>query len=430
MMFVLNTLSFFTFIIYLFLGAYAILQNPKNIANRTFLFISFIFSFWSFSAFVRNILYTYEVIMLWKIASLLSWTFGSAAILFFVISLINQKQSQESSNLLSLIYVPAIFFFLVEMSFFFSYSNDRLVQIIDQIVAPIFYMLHLIISLILLFRWYRRCESGRERKQSIIILLTLTATTIAIFLYSEIAPIFFGNDLPFLLPVFPIFWISGMWISLTKFRLLEFKPHLAVQEVLANIIDGIVMFDHKGRIIEANDNFQILLNLDFKNIKGKTIYDLFGSNPGLVDDFYSCLSGKGDSVQEEVSLLGKGKDSSRFLRLIATPVVASNLEIVGLVVTVHDLTNERKNTVYAMAVTANHEINQPLTIIKANLQMIEHNLNDPEKIISEKEMKHHLKRALDGLGKIDVILTKYRDTKQFTLKNYTKDVKMIHFEEQ
>ena len=84
----------------------------------------------------------------------------------------------------------------------------------------------------------------------------------------------------------------------------------------------------------------------------------------------------------------------------------------------------RKNTVYAMAVTANHELNQPLTVIKGNMEMIElqiGNLNSSN--------KKHFDRISTSLDRIDDILQKYRENRNVKLTEYADDTVMVSFDE-
>lgn len=67
---------------------------------------------------------------------------------------------------------------------------------------------------------------------------------------------------------------------------------------------------------------------------------------------------------------------------------------------------EQKNSALAMAVTANHEINQPLMIISGNLEFLELYCGKDEK--NEK----YIKRIKESISRIDNILKKMRDIEQ------------------
>ena len=417
-----------TFLIYNYLGSYSIIQKPHNPTNRFFFMITVIFALWTFAALIRNIHHTDTTVAIWRISSLLAWTLGSTSILTFTISLIRQKQSLHQIIHIYYLYIPAIIIIAIELPFIIKNPNSldsKLVLLTDRIICPVFYLFNLTISLFLLFKWHRKSKIQREKKQSRIILITLALSTILVFLYSDILPLFAGKDLPFLISVFPVIWIWGMWLAITKYGLLEFKPKVAINQVMNNILEGIILVDQKGRIIEANNNIQKLFFLDSKNLKKLTIMELFVENRDLSRQIEDCLLGKLKLVNEEIQFIQKEKNN--FLRIMASPVKISNDEVIGLVISAQDLTLERRNTVLAMAVTANHEINQPLTIAKGNLQMLGNKCLNNTKTINHETLQIHLTKALASLNKIDNILTKYRKAKEFTLGNYTDDVKMINF---
>ncbi|MEA1971829.1 MAG: response regulator [Candidatus Cloacimonadota bacterium] len=85
---------------------------------------------------------------------------------------------------------------------------------------------------------------------------------------------------------------------------------------------------------------------------------------------------------------------------------------------------EKQNSVLAMAVTANHEINQPLTIIQMNLDII---LMKTDLTSSEEK---RLSKIQDATNRIGDILKKYRDNKDFFVEDYLKKDDMISFDEE
>jgi len=82
---------------------------------------------------------------------------------------------------------------------------------------------------------------------------------------------------------------------------------------------------------------------------------------------------------------------------------------------------ERKNITLAMAVTANHEINQPLMIIKGNCELLE------EQLKSYLNEKHHVKfqKVMEAINRIEGILTQMKKLEEITLTNYSSDTQMI-----
>ncbi len=83
---------------------------------------------------------------------------------------------------------------------------------------------------------------------------------------------------------------------------------------------------------------------------------------------------------------------------------------------------ERRNSALAMAVTANHEINQPLMVIQGNLELLVASLS--QNSLSEKE-KTYLKRLNNAVERISKILERYRESNKYVFDFYSPDTKMV-----
>ena len=89
------------------------------------------------------------------------------------------------------------------------------------------------------------------------------------------------------------------------------------------------------------------------------------------------------------------------------------------------ITLEQKNSILAMIVTANHEINQPLTVVTGHLALLkrktqELNKNKDIDFINEKILKIE-----KNLNKINQILHKYSNMYDFEFSDYGSGIKMI-----
>lgn len=84
---------------------------------------------------------------------------------------------------------------------------------------------------------------------------------------------------------------------------------------------------------------------------------------------------------------------------------------------------EKIKSVYAMAVTANHELNQPLTVLKGNLEMLEmslHNLTDKQ--------KNYIRKIDGSYENILLILKKYQENNPVHFEIYAENDVMVIFE--
>ncbi len=87
---------------------------------------------------------------------------------------------------------------------------------------------------------------------------------------------------------------------------------------------------------------------------------------------------------------------------------------------------ERRNSILAMITTANHEINQPLTVIKGNLFLLKESF-DPKDLTAEQ--KKILTKIENGVEKIQDILIKFRNAEKIRFEQYSSDTQMVVFEE-
>jgi len=87
---------------------------------------------------------------------------------------------------------------------------------------------------------------------------------------------------------------------------------------------------------------------------------------------------------------------------------------------------ERKNSILAMAVTANHELNQPLTVIKGYVGMIESAI-EPDNL-TEKQRKY-FEKIDQSFERIDTILRNFSEAASVSIENYDGNRKMFVFGE-
>jgi tetratricopeptide (TPR) repeat protein len=86
---------------------------------------------------------------------------------------------------------------------------------------------------------------------------------------------------------------------------------------------------------------------------------------------------------------------------------------------------ERKASALAMAVTANHEINQPLMILQGSIDLLQNTLPEeaPRSVV-------HLKRMQNAIERIQTILERYRNVSRMSFAEYSFNTKMVIFDEE
>jgi two-component system cell cycle response regulator len=87
---------------------------------------------------------------------------------------------------------------------------------------------------------------------------------------------------------------------------------------------------------------------------------------------------------------------------------------------------ERKNSILAMAVTANHELNQPLTVIKGYISMIENSIGVQH--LNDKQLKY-FEKIEQSFDRINIILKNFNETASASLESYNGNLKMFVFDD-
>jgi len=122
-------------------------------------------------------------------------------------------------------------------------------------------------------------------------------------------------------------------------------------------------------------------------------------------------------------ILGRGKICERDSSGRALRMVGTHTDITEMKKTEQKLIElERTNSAMAMAITANHEINQPLSVLKMSIELISMSFGDCE--LNDKQ-KRTIERMGESLDKIEEILTKYRESSAVKLEQYVNETQMV-----
>ncbi|MCP5050624.1 MAG: response regulator, partial [bacterium] len=86
---------------------------------------------------------------------------------------------------------------------------------------------------------------------------------------------------------------------------------------------------------------------------------------------------------------------------------------------------EQHNAVLAMNVTANHELNQPLTVLEGNFELFERAFS--QAALNQKQQKY-LTRMRASIEKVQTLVEKFSHSDSIHLENYIDKQKMVIFD--
>jgi PAS domain S-box-containing protein len=201
--------------------------------------------------------------------------------------------------------------------------------------------------------------------------------------------------------------------------------------IFNNALVGIVIVDEKGSPRYANRKWAEMLGTDNPlayNLRGHIHEDDINEIQSLT---LRCMSGEIDSFQSQTRFLSV--NNRPFWANASCSILYDRVRNArSLIMVIADIDQqrrneemlkqvERRNASLAMAVTANHEINQPLTVLQGNVEML---LN---KIHPDQGIERYTERIRESIDRISAILTKYRDFRNVSYDKYSEHTEMVVF---
>ncbi len=149
--------------------------------------------------------------------------------------------------------------------------------------------------------------------------------------------------------------------------------------VILSITNGLMTLDEQGRIVTFNREAEKILAMDSGEIIGRTPDDVWGGDSGIAVLSQNGLSGRGMVSGRELRMTIQ--NSEHILELTTAPVAEEKGPHMGLLVLFEDLTERksleervrRTDRLAAMGTLAAglaHEIKNPLTAVRAFVQML------------------------------------------------------------
>ena len=178
--------------------------------------------------------------------------------------------------------------------------------------------------------------------------------------------------------------------------LTRLKPDLILLDIMMPEMDGFEVCEHL-KSIEATSNIPVI----FLTARTQTSDIVRGFELGAVDYITKPFN-----RSELLARVGSHLELRR----------AQN-EIIHL---------EQKNAALAMAVTANHEINQPLTTLQGNFELLQKTIENDG--ASEKQ-ERFISKVQSSIDRIQGILQKFMENSRIHFEEYVGDQKQVIFDE-
>lgn len=273
----MNYLTFVSTIVFsaaLIEGIYVLRANPESAVNRLYFLMAFSLAVWLFGAALAYSARTREeVILFFRICSF-GFIFLHAFTLHFSLVLSFPGAFPGARGvapyLVYLLYLPSFLFYYKSMTGLivfqdFVRSGDFWTAIPDfgSVTLPLLmvnYISYYLVAAGLILGWRKRTTKNREKKQALIIMVSILSTIVLFNFEPFILPLITKWQPIVISPIFGVLWISGVGYAILRFRFMTWAPEAVSKDILNSIDEPVFVLDshyvpvymnHKAKTIAA-----------------------------------------------------------------------------------------------------------------------------------------------------------------------------------
>ncbi len=349
-MIIFPLLSFTSFLLYLFFGAYGYLQDRHSLLNRQFLFMCLSLAVWSFGMTFYYAAPDETACFFWFKCFSVGWYFFPGFLIHFSLVLVWPSYSKLRRILHPFLYVIPIILTATTLSGHFiieSFSRSRFGWYANYKSGSPLYLINaaydavsMLVSIAFIGWWRFITKRIREKKQATIILTSFIPVAFLAGLTGIVLPWMSGvKRLPPLVPVIITFWMFGIWWAISRYRLMALTPSLAADRIVSRILDMVVLVDTDGKIIQINESVERTLGHAAHSLLGAP-YTVLSADPY----FAGQVSGIGGRTGIQSAFETEFRDSAGEMVpvMVSASPVADNLgEPIGVILVCRDIRQTR-----------------------------------------------------------------------------------------
>lgn len=277
-----SLLFFIMFGIYIFFGAYTIINKFKERLNKCFFILCIFLGVWSLGFSIAIFASDLEACLFWRRISAIGWCSIPSIILHFFLLLTRKKRILSKWWIYPLIYLPAfitIYAFSISKDvalISYNFVNTPLgwVNVAQNSVWDWFYNIYyasfMIASQVMIWLWGRRSSVENEKKQAKVIFFSFVIA----FLIGTMTDIAFNSflsmNVPQMAPVVIFIPIAAIFFSIKKYGFMNFKP-IYEEDAILNVFTRAKIYHYISIILIIGGFLNVVLlyfvpKMDFKSV--------------------------------------------------------------------------------------------------------------------------------------------------------------------
>lgn len=244
-------LSFFAFIVYIYIGIATLRLNKKSLLNRIFLFLCLSMAIWSFAYSFAYMALDLVTFYKWNKVSAIGWCSFSAISLYLVLVITDSKILKFKFARTIILFPAPVFLYLVIFKFGPGIKTPYLVEKFFYTGNFIYNFSYLLLCILIIFVWGVKSVNKRQKMQAKIVVIVCIIPFLFNLITQQILPRF-GITIPLMGQIYSLIMIFGIYIAITKYRFLDIPISDITDEVLAEMVDLFILLSPKGNIIKVN----------------------------------------------------------------------------------------------------------------------------------------------------------------------------------
>ncbi|MGE4282966.1 MAG: diguanylate cyclase [Clostridia bacterium] len=273
-----SLLSFFAFIVYVYLGFYTYNRAPKAKANKIFLALCSGLAVWAFSYTFIYDAPNNNMILLLRSCAAIGWGTYISIILHLALVLTYEENILHKKWIYTVLYLPSLVF----LSAFYIYILPQGDVISREKISyyaffNIYVVIYAIFSLLIIWRWGKSSQSNREKKQARIIVYTGMISILLSIMFEIILPLLEIHVVSRTAQIIFLIYAYGMWYAISHLNLMSVTSCIRAEELIDKMVDWVLLLDSRGRILRMNRKIHLELGYNEEELLGKpmsTVFDL------------------------------------------------------------------------------------------------------------------------------------------------------------
>jgi len=298
--------------VYIYLAVYGLRMKPRRRLNTIFIYLCLACALWACCIAFMFSASSQTTAWWWFRMSSPGWCLGPALLLNFSLVLTEARISSQLKKHRFWIYLPALIFTVLAMNKgltantltleSFGWSPLNTGQSLGYWAFTCYYIICIVSSIALVWRWATGSTLAREKKQArIVITCTIIGTSLAFF-NESLLPVLGYTSIPKMPVVLWLIWAYGLWVCITKYSFMVVTPLVATNEIIRSIDDLLIMLDLQGRIIEVNPRVSELLLFSYEDLLQSNIEKITDDPDTVRNHLVISQNDPSHTIHEEIQL--------------------------------------------------------------------------------------------------------------------------------